>query len=664
MRESTHHESSDGMTPALGLRRQDLCFSEPFNRHSKISVESPPFDRYDATLRCVLPGGPGKINQGGFGLAARKAAQSFRDEDSLFIVFEEFREFYPTFGRTDVTARTSSLFLDGHGEAASTPWRALPIPPIPTSACMCFRQRSTSLHAARQRDMKAGFRAVMHNRLSNAVTFDRSWPNDATQAVRTATDAARGYAVWLIAAMQLRPAHSSRSTRPIQSYSLLILLSFFDATHAAPSNQVNQQQDWDKLSGMRAWDGIPYNEFRLEWFNRLMVSLGSIVQDGWTLLQTARNQDLGSAGNPGTPAQTSQSLNRNARLFACLMNYIFATCALYRLAQSDFNNDGRALYNYIWVYGHLAYTPDQTARMQAEWDEATISKAKIEYDAQAPFKWAEYIHDLGDKLGKTHGEKRSKFLRGFPESFNVITMPESLSAGNGNYVFPVNYPPHHPKAGNAHPNAGEPDIDAMARAFVRPWLTMITKGSIKRAPEGMAREAFSIELSSSEDESGPSENAFAVNRSKIDANFICLACGGRGHAAQVDGQTCLTKLLGISVPQSELAKTQYPNGLAYPGRRGGPSDSQSRERVVRRFKRYAKRMAKLSETDEEVSAVIKRFNNKRTQRSAKQAEAKQERPHLLSSSSSEASDGEEEVNKVSETGNQVMAVTFDDIIVQ
>ena len=75
-------------------------------------------------------------------------------------------------------------------------------------------------------------------------------------------------------------------------------------------------------------------------------------------------------------------------------------------------------------------------------------------------------------------------------------------------------------------------------------------------------------------------------------------------------------------------------------------------------------MAKLSETDEEVSAVIKRFNNKRTQRSAKQAEAKQERPHLLSSSSSEASDGEEEVNKVSETGNQVMAVTFDDIIVQ
>ena len=243
-------------------------------------------------------------------------------------------------------------------------------------------------------------------------------------------------------------------------------------------------------------------------------------------------------------------------------------------------------------------------------------------------------------------------------------MPESLSAGNGNYVFPANYPPHHPQSGNPHPNAGEPDIDAMARAFVRPWLTMITKGSIKRVPDGMARPAVSIELSSSEDEGEPSESAFAVNRSKIDANFICLACGGRGHAAQVDGQTCLTKLLGISVPQSELAKTQYPNGLSYPGRRGAPSAAQSRERVVRRFKKYAKRMAKLSETDEEVSAVIKRFNGRRTQRSAKQAEAKKERPHLLSSSSSEVSDGEEKGEKVSETGDKVMAVTFDNIIVQ
>ena len=101
MRESTHHQPSDEITSALELRRQDPCFGETFMRLSEISAKSSPFDPQGATMRCVLPGGPGKTNQGGFGLVARKGAQSFCDEDSLFIAFEEFREFYPTFGRTE-----------------------------------------------------------------------------------------------------------------------------------------------------------------------------------------------------------------------------------------------------------------------------------------------------------------------------------------------------------------------------------------------------------------------------------------------------------------------------------------------------------------------------------------------------------------------------------
>ena len=248
---------------------------------------------------------------------------------------------------------------------------------------MRYRQHSVSSHATPLHDVTARSLAATCNMLANAMTFGGSLHHVAMQGARFLASALRSYAVLLTGAIQLRPFCTSRPVRSVRLCSLFILLSFLDTTHAAPSNQVNQQQDWDKLSGMRAWDGIPYNDFRRDWFNRLLVSLGSIVQDGWTLLQTARNQDLGSPGNPGTPAQTSQSLNRNARLFACLMNYIIATCALYRMAQADFNNDGRALFNYIWVFGHLPYTPDQTARMQAEWDEATIAKVKIDCDAQA-----------------------------------------------------------------------------------------------------------------------------------------------------------------------------------------------------------------------------------------------------------------------------------------
>ena len=66
----------------------------------------------------------------------------------------------------------------------------------------------------------------------------------------------------------------------------------------------------------------------------------AIVQDGWTLLQTARDEDLGGPANPGTPQQNRQSVNRNVRLYHCIANYIDRNCSIYRDAQSLFPDDG------------------------------------------------------------------------------------------------------------------------------------------------------------------------------------------------------------------------------------------------------------------------------------------------------------------------------------
>ena len=35
-----------------------------------------------------------------------------------------------------------------------------------------------------------------------------------------------------------------------------------------------------------------------------------------------------------------------------------------------------------------------------------------------PFDWAEFVHKLGHKLGKTNQEKCDAYLSGFPESFD------------------------------------------------------------------------------------------------------------------------------------------------------------------------------------------------------------------------------------------------------
>ena len=91
-----------------------------------------------------------------------------------------------------------------------------------------------------------------------------------------------------------------------------------------------------------------------------------------------------------------------------------------------------------------------------------MSKVGIVYDANAPFAWLEWVKDMQRKLGKTNAQARTKYLHGFPPSYNLVIIPEQMVPGAGTYVFPVNYPAHHPENGNPHPEAGQPDIHAMA----------------------------------------------------------------------------------------------------------------------------------------------------------------------------------------------------------
>ena len=175
-----------------------------------------------------------------------------------------------------------------------------------------------------------------------------------------------------------------------QIANMMILTEMTSGTEAAGKDAPNIHHNENFLPGVKRWDGIPFHDFRRIWFAALMVALGTISQDSYSLLQTARNQDLGSPGNPGTPAQTVQSTNRNQRLYAAIMNYIEPICYLFRYVSTNFANNGRGLYNYLWVYGHLPYFADVRDKMQAEWEDATISRAGIPYDKNTTFKWAEY----------------------------------------------------------------------------------------------------------------------------------------------------------------------------------------------------------------------------------------------------------------------------------
>jgi hypothetical protein len=111
---------------------------------------------------------------------------------------------------------------------------------------------------------------------------------------------------------------------------IIMFLLVFCVTGAMAVDPQAQKNQWNVLSGVTVWNGKPQYEFRINWFLLLCGALGAIVQDGWTLLQTARDEDLGGPANPGTPQQNRQSVNRNVRLYHCIANYIDRNCSIYR----------------------------------------------------------------------------------------------------------------------------------------------------------------------------------------------------------------------------------------------------------------------------------------------------------------------------------------------
>ena len=380
---------------------------------------------------------------------------------------------------------------------------------------------------------------------------------------------------------------------PCCFWSVLVLTTFLTPAEAV---NANLQKDYTVLPGMKVWNGVPYHDFRRVWFAALIVALGSIFQEGWTLIQVARDQDLGGPANPGTAGQNASSNNRNMRLFHSILNYIDTSCDLYRRVWSTFNNDGRGLYNYLWVFGHLPYTRREITALEAIWKDASVSSLKIPHDKETVFKWKSWCVTEGEKRNKNLSEVRDKFLEGFPESFNIVVIPERNSTANGgagNFVHPANYPAHYPTAlaGNAHPNAGEPDMDAMAMSFNITWVDYIIRGLIKMAPKG---SAYSVDLeqrgyTSDDGEAEASqvlslstdggECIFKITADSITADTVCLTCGGRGHVSRLDGQSCLTSTLGIKIPREELEKTTYPSGITFPtfkfNRRGAARASTS-----------------------------------------------------------------------------------------
>ena len=131
-----------------------------------------------------------------------------------------------------------------------------------------------------------------------------------------------------------------RSFQFVHFISLAIIL--INVTLVTSVGNPHEERFENILPGVSRWNGKPFYDFRLVWWPALVAALGSVAQEGLTLLQCARSQDP-----DGTAAERTRQENRNIRLFNCMVNYIHHKSWVYKFVTTQFPNDGRGLFNYL-----------------------------------------------------------------------------------------------------------------------------------------------------------------------------------------------------------------------------------------------------------------------------------------------------------------------------
>ena len=217
---------------------------------------------------------------------------------------------------------------------------------------------------------------------------------------------------------------------------------------------------------------------------------------------------------------------RVEKLFCCLMNYIHTSSELYKEAMREYNNDGILLYQRAQAVGTITIPQRVKDAYDDTWKRMTFENSRVRYNFNGIFNWAEKVQAQGRLLNKNANEMREKFVSGLPsfcDTFRTNMQKDTT------YVYPALYGAipgfaKHPKATQAHPFAGQPDINSLAKGYFAQWCVAVSNSS-KFTPDGFAKVVCS---EVDDDESNEWINLMS---SEVNEDTICTHCGKAGHAA-------------------------------------------------------------------------------------------------------------------------------------
>ena len=304
--------------------------------------------------------------------------------------------------------------------------------------------------------------------------------------------------------------------------------------------------------------GIPTITFVQKEKRILDIALSKVADDGYTFLQVARRLDMCAAnfvapapvgGAPWAPTvdQTHKHGRRVNRLYEMMISYISIDSEIYReYISPDWIGFGVNVYEHFCNKMTLAMDTGTLSEISLQWTNLDWkSTHKIKINRQTIISWMEmvllYVSKFPAGHQKTEDEIWEKFISGCPTEIHGVATSHLMTPQNRHRI-PAVFGAFHPRAGVAHPNAGEKCIKLLAADLNTVWLTMIRTKQVMVKVDQAGEDIFfaasrSRGRSSSRGRSPGARGSGGSGRGsgprEMTLQDVCYKCGGIGHMARV-----------------------------------------------------------------------------------------------------------------------------------
>ena len=339
------------------------------------------------------------------------------------------------------------------------------------------------------------------------------------------------------------------------------------------------------------WNGFPCIDFIEKIVMPLENGLATITVKGYSLLDTCKQTDAGGVlGNPAravAPADVvDESIARNKKAFACMMNYIRRSSYFYKMAYRQFDMNGVHLLRAIRNFGTITLPPRIAKSREDTWQRMSMEALRIPMSQDGFFQWTDLVYEAGRKMNKTGQQQLDKWIDGLPSWFNTekTAIRHDSSA---NLMHPATWGGMYPgiaTAAVAHPYANTPSVLLFSKKYFPDWCV---KSMAAGKEQGVIHSIHAVDLATYDID----DVVFLLHSSDIKEDMPCYTCGGKGHASK--------QLL----PDGTIL--ECPNKILH-GRKtnSGHSQSSGSESKNDKLKKlYNKSQDKIAQLEEQLEAM-------------------------------------------------------------